>query len=151
MMLPLLKSFVGNSLGTVFRIGLWKRKGYQYFPAFLATPLLLLFEQQKMWDGDYHPALFTSYVWSTLKSWGWCKNMLLVLSTIKKAVFMDILLPKVAAWKYKFWCSLKKKSVSLLYYHASHFDFWISYYQWVLITNLWEKINLKYKLVDLAT
>lgn len=62
MMLPLLKSFVENSLGTVFRTSLLNRKGNQYFPAFLATLLLLLSEQQKMWDGDDHPALFTSYI-----------------------------------------------------------------------------------------
>lgn len=47
--------------------------------------------------------------------------------------------PKVANWKYKFWCAFKKYSVSLLHCHASHFDTWISYCQQMLIINWWEE------------
>lgn len=53
-MLPLLKTFVENSLGTAFRISLWARKGVNISKT-NKTPLFVIVWTTKLWDEVYHP------------------------------------------------------------------------------------------------
>lgn len=121
------KTFIENSDGIAFRISLWGRKGYQYFPAFLAHLLCCL----------NNSSSFLWFIWSMAKDVVKCPSSS---EHNYKGICnrINVLTTTVATWRYKFWSAFKKKSVSLLYYHASHFDIWISYCQWMLITNWWE-------------
>ena len=46
--------------------------------------------------------------------------------------------PKVATWKYKFWCAFKKKSVSLLFKnYALHFEM----FELAIVSKSWSEID----------